>query len=101
MKVQNFPTVGAPTEIAPPNVGKTDGAAKGGSFGDVLKQSLAEVNHLQEKSDAAITALASGEKASLHDTMIAMEQASISFKLMMQVRNKIVEAYQEVMRIQV
>jgi flagellar hook-basal body complex protein FliE len=38
---------------------------------------------------------------SLHDTMIAMEQADVSFRLMMQVRNKIVDAYQEIMRIQV
>jgi flagellar hook-basal body complex protein FliE len=75
--------------------------AKGGSFAGVLKSSLAEVNQLQQKADAAITALATGDKASLHDTMIAMEQADVSFRLMMQVRNKIVEAYQEIMRMQV
>jgi flagellar hook-basal body complex protein FliE len=76
--------------------------AKGdGSFASVLTDSLAEVNRLQQKADAAITALATGDKASLHDTMIAMEQASVSFRLMMQVRNKIVEAYQEIMRMQV
>ena len=56
---------------------------------------------MQQKADASISALATTGKASLHDTMIAMEEASVSFKLMMQVRNKIVEAYQEVMRIQV
>src|SRR5512140_792709 len=80
-------------------------AAPGGAaahpFADVLKSSLDEVNKLQEKADAAITALATGDKMSLHDTMIAMEQADVSFRLMMQVRNKIVEAYQEIMRIQV
>jgi flagellar hook-basal body complex protein FliE len=70
-------------------------------FADVLKSSLDEVNSLQQKADAAITALATGDKASLHDTMIAMEQADVSFRLMMQVRNKIVEAYQEIMRMQV
>jgi flagellar hook-basal body complex protein FliE len=72
-----------------------------GSFGDVLKSSLAEVNRLQKQADAAITELAKGDKVSLHETMIAMEQADVSFKLMMEVRNKIVEAYQEIMRIQV
>ena len=41
------------------------------------------------------------DKVSLHDTMIAMEQADVSFRLMMQVRNKIVEAYQEILRMQV
>ena len=77
------------------------GAKSDGSFAGVLKSSLAEVNQLQQKADAAITALATGDKASLHDTMIAMEQADVSFRLMMQVRNKIVDAYQEIMRMQV
>ena len=74
---------------------------KDGSFASVLKSSLTEVNEMQQKADAAITALATGEKVSLHDTMIAMEQADVSFRLMMQVRNKIVEAYQEILRMQV
>lgn len=100
MKIQDVTSAVGAGELAPAP-GRVDGGVKGAAFGDVLKQSLSEVNRLQEKADAAITALASGEKASLHDTMIAMEQASISFKLMMQVRNKIVEAYQEMMRIQV
>lgn len=88
------PGIGAP-EVRPPAV------SGGGSFAGVLKSSLAEVNQLQQKADAAITALATGDKASLHDTMIAIEQADVSFRLMMQVRNKIVEAYQEIMRMQV
>jgi flagellar hook-basal body complex protein FliE len=78
------------------------GSEKGdGSFAAVLKSSLTEVNQMQQKADAAITALATGDKVSLHDTMIAMEQADVSFRLMMQVRNKIVEAYQEILRMQV
>src|SRR5207249_3234046 len=77
------------------------GGDKGNSFAAVLGDSLAEVNRLQQQADASITALATGDKASLHDTMIAMEQADVSFRLMMQVRNKIVEAYQEIMRMQV
>lgn len=84
-----------------PQAKPAEPGAKGTSFGEVLKGSLSEVSQLQQKADAAITALATGDKASLHETMIAMEQASISFKLMMQVRNKIVEAYQEIMRTQV
>lgn len=99
MKIQDVTGAAGVGDLAP--AVKIDGGAKGAAFGDVLKQSMSEVNRLQEKADASITALASGEKTSLHDTMIAMEQASISFKLMMQVRNKIVEAYQEMMRIQV
>ncbi|HZR84485.1 MAG TPA: flagellar hook-basal body complex protein FliE [Candidatus Binatia bacterium] len=100
MKIQDL-AIAPPQEVATGATARPDGASKSAGFGSVLKQSLDEVNRLQQKADAAITALASGEKASLHDTMIAMEQASVSFRLMMQVRNKIVEAYQEVMRIQV
>jgi flagellar hook-basal body complex protein FliE len=71
------------------------------SFGEVLKDSLAQVNSLQHEADAAIQSLATGGTATLHDTMLAVQKAELSFRLMMQVRNKIVEAYQEVLRMQV
>lgn len=100
MKIDGLSPLGGPATTAPGAQGAGP-VAKGSSFGDVLRSSLDEVSRLQEKADASITALAKGEKASLHDTMIAMEEASVSFKLMMQVRNKIVEAYQEIMRTQV
>ena len=73
-------------------------AAPGASFGQVLKDSLAQVNQLQHEADSAIESLATGGTATLHDTMLAVQKAELSFKLMMQVRNKIVEAYQEVVR---
>ena len=91
-----------------PGIGTLEGGTKSagadgaqGSFAAALKDSIAEVNAMQQKADAAITALATGEKVSMHETMIAMEQADVSFRLMMQVRNKIVEAYQEILRMQV
>ena len=98
--ITNFPALAG---LGGPEGPAKSGAAKegSGSFASVLKKSLTEVNAMQQKADAAITALATGEKVSLHETMIAMEQADVSFRMMMQVRNKIVEAYQEVMRIQV
>jgi flagellar hook-basal body complex protein FliE len=71
------------------------------SFEAVLADSIAQVNRLQHDADRAITLLASAGPASLHDTMLAVEQADVSFRLMMQVRNKIVEAYQDVLRMQV
>jgi len=90
----------APAGEASP--GGATGPAKGPtSFGEVLKDSLAQVNHLQHEADGAIQQLATGGTATLHDTMLTIEKAELSFKLMMQVRNKIVEAYQEVLRMQV
>ena len=89
----------APERVA---LGGTEGAAGAGeSFTNVLGNALAQVNQLQNQAASSITALATGDKTSLHDTMIAMEQADVSFRLMMQVRNKIVEAYQEIMRMQI
>jgi flagellar hook-basal body complex protein FliE len=79
----------------------TAGAASGPAFGQVLKESLSQVNTLQHEADQAIQSLATGGTTTLHDTMLAIQRAELSFKLMMQVRNKIVEAYQEVLRMQV
>jgi flagellar hook-basal body complex protein FliE len=98
--VTQFPNVIAPGGLEAPK--PADDEKKDGGFAAVLKSSLTEVNRMQQKADAAITALATGDnKVSLHETMIAMEQADVSFRMMMQVRNKIVEAYQEILRMQV
>ena len=70
-------------------------------FGTVLRESLGEVNQLQAKADEAVEALATGKGISLHDTMIALEKADLSFRLMMEVRNKIVQAYREVLSMQI
>ncbi len=72
-----------------------------GSFGEMLKSHLAEVNHLQTSADVATQKLASGQDKDIHNTMIALEKASVALQLTMQVRNKVLEAYQEIMRMQV
>ena len=99
--ITNFPGIAGlrgPEGLAKP----TDAEKKDGGFAAALKSSLSEVNAMQQKADAAVSALATGDsKVSLHETMIAMEQADVSFRMMMQVRNKIVEAYQEILRMQV
>ncbi len=71
-----------------------------GSFVDVLKNSIAEVNDLQKAAETATGELLKGS-GSIHNTVIAVEEADLSFRLMMKVRGKIVDAYQEVMRMQV
>lgn len=69
-------------------------------FMDSLKESLSKVNQLQQTASESVTALASGEDQNLHQTMIAVEKADVSFQLMMQVRNKILSAYEEISRMQ-
>ena len=73
----------------------------GPSFNEVLKASIEEVNRLQNEASQAQQDLVTGSNRDVHSTMIAMQKADVSFKLMMEVRNKIVDAYKEVMRMQV
>jgi flagellar hook-basal body complex protein FliE len=77
-------------------------ADKGGTgFGDILKDAISTVNDLQKQSDREIQKLMTGESQDLHTTVFAVQKADLSFQMMMQVRNKIVQAYQEIMRTQV
>ena len=77
------------------------GAAGGPSFGTVLKDAISDINKLQNDADQAIARVQLEDAGSIHEAMIALEKAGISFQVMMQVRNKILDAYQEVMRMQV
>jgi len=86
-------------EVTRPGAGR-DSAGEA-DFGSVLRRSLTEVNKLQGQADQAVEALVTGKGISLHDTMIALEKADLSFRLMMQVRNKIVQAYREIVNMQV
>lgn len=77
-----------------------DGTPKD-DFNSHLKNALGEVNDLQQKADQTIQQLVGEGKGDLQETMIALEKADVSFRLMMQIRNKLLEAYQEIMRMQV
>jgi flagellar hook-basal body complex protein FliE len=81
-------------------VEKKSGESSEGSFGDLIKQAVSDVNHAQKEADSAIQKLATGNSQDIHQTMIAMEKADVSFKMLMQVRDKVVAAYQEIMRMQ-
>jgi flagellar hook-basal body complex protein FliE len=71
------------------------------SFGQQLKGSLERVNRLQKEADATINNLANGTQADIHQTMIAAEKADVSFDLLMQIRNKLIAAYDKIMRMPV
>lgn len=88
--------IGPESPIAVPN----DVQAPGG-FADMLKQTIEDVNRDQSEADKAIRELIAGRTKNIHETMLAVERAEMSLKLMTQMRNKIVEAYKEVMRMQV
>jgi flagellar hook-basal body complex protein FliE len=71
------------------------------SFSSVLKQSIENLNQSQIQSDKMTEKLALGENVDLHQVMIASQKASITLQATMEVRNKVIEAYQEMMRMQV
>lgn len=84
-------------QVDPAQAARKQPSEKGG-FQEMLVQSLEKVNRMQLESNQAIEALAAGRSDRIHETMIAMEKANISFTLMMQVRNKIIDAYNEIMK---
>lgn len=80
---------------------RSNQTAKSESFGSFLANSLNEVNRLKLDADQAVNDLASGQQKDLHQTMIALEKADVAFQLLMQIRNKIIAAYESVMRMPV
>lgn len=71
-------------------------------FASLLKQSLDTVNAVQQQTQQVQQAYEAGDpKSDLQDVMLSLQKASLSFQTMLQVRNKLVSAYQEVMNIQV
>jgi flagellar hook-basal body complex protein FliE len=76
-------------------------AAPGSRFGDLLSEMVQKTDAGQKASAATTGALLSGQNVPLHQVMIASEEASVSFQLMLEVRNKLLDGYQELMRMQV
>ena len=82
------------------NVDLTRGAAKPagqtGGFTEMLQHAVSQVDDLQGQAQGKITEVLKGNGGDLHSALIAVEKADLSFQLMLQVRNKIVAAYQEI-----
>jgi flagellar hook-basal body complex protein FliE len=74
---------------------------QGKTFSDILRNSVEKVNEMQTQADTAVKELVAGRSKNIHETMLTIERADTSLKLMMQVRNKILDAYREIMRMQV
>lgn len=93
------------TRITPPElIAKPPDPAvesPGGSFADLLGEAVERVREMQSESDSGLRRLLAGEPVDLHRVLLAGEQAGLASELMVAVRNKLVDAYQEVMRIQV
>ncbi len=101
------PITGAASSIAPivdvASTGSTGttGTTSGPGFLDSLKSAIGNVNDAQKEAGRAVDALMTGDTQDIHRTMVALQQADVSFQLMMQVRNKLVTAYEEIQRMQI
>ena len=73
----------------------------GQKFGEVLRNSIAEVNRLQVDADKAINALATGSTDNVAEVMTAVQKADLAFKTLLQIRNKLMDAYDEIKQMKV
>ena len=81
---------------------RAGGVGPGGkSFGDILLESIQEADRLQDSAEAAIQGLAAGQTDDVAGVMTAVEKADLAFRSLMQVRNKLVDAYEELMRLRI
>ncbi len=93
----NFPTPVGSTQAAD----KPEIAQNEQNFSNFIKSTIEQVNQSQIDGDLSIQKLHSGEAQNLHDVMISVEQADISLRMLVQVRNKAIQAYEEIMRMQI
>ena len=89
----------APLPLRAPDTSDTSKAQKG--FGDILSSAIDQVNNEQVNGDLAIKKLQSGDAEHLHEVMIAVEEADVSLRMLVQMRNKALDAYNEIQRMQI
>jgi len=85
---------------ARPQVVKPTEKGQTSSFGQILTKSVGEVTRLQDEASDSVRNLLLGKAENIHDVMLAMAKAELGFKLLLEVRNKALEAYREVQRMQ-
>lgn len=94
-------------EVAPqilgnlPRLEPASNSPAAGVFGEIFTQGLNQVNRSLVATQTDLQRLATGEARDLHQVMIKLEESRLSFQLMMQVRNRLLEAYQDVMKMQI
>lgn len=97
MKVEDVQSLSGIRDLNPVKSGQ-EKATGGTGFEEFLTDSIKQVNNLQLQGNQAVQELAVGKSENIHETMIAMEKATISFQMMMQIRNKIIDAYQDILK---
>lgn len=91
----------SPSNTTPLAAARPSQVSQSGEFKDLLLRSINEVNSMQQEADRAVERLVTGEDVTPAEVLTAVQKADIAFKLMMQIRNKLVQAYQELQNIRV
>jgi flagellar hook-basal body complex protein FliE len=94
------PSISAPANL-PPALGAQPQSKDAGSFKDMLLGSIQDVNQMQQQADQAVETLMTGGEADPAEVLTAVQKADLAFRLMMQMRNKMMQVYQEVKEIRV
>jgi flagellar hook-basal body complex protein FliE len=90
----------SPLRILPAEIQFPEAELPAGDFADTLRDAMNEMNEMQSQAESKVSGVLDGNGADVHSALIAVEKADLSFQLMLQVRNKIVSAYQEISRMQ-
>jgi len=98
--ISGLPTVPVAQPASKPLTAPATGSGEGAGFGDLLRSAIDQVEQLHTEAQQQAAGMIGGNNQDLHNVMIAVEKADIAFQLMMQVRNKIVNAYEEISRMQ-
>ena len=92
--------LGRGLSIGAPGIDAPEASPQGPSFGDLFKKALGDTSEMQDQSQEMIAAFLRGEPVELHQVMAASEEAAISLELLVEIRNKLTEAYRTVMNVQ-
>ena len=94
--------ISIPGQLTPPAMPKIGGEAAGGpSFKEMLVDSVQQVNDMQLQADQAVETMFTGGDVNPAEVLTTLQKADISFRMMLQIRNKLVQAYQEVNNIRI
>jgi flagellar hook-basal body complex protein FliE len=94
-RISNIAPLGIPATIAP-----ASGSDSSSLFSGILKGAMGSLESMQADADSSIQKFLTGENDDLHTTVLATQRAEMAFELGLQLRNKVVSAYQEVMKMQ-
>jgi flagellar hook-basal body complex protein FliE len=100
MSIEAIGAVGALSGAAAPATLATAAPTAGADFAQLIGDGLAKLDTGLQAADTQLRSLAAGKEVAMHDVMISMEQARMNLMFMVEVRNRVVEAYQELMRMQ-